>query len=60
MKRTANDTAFGWKTKSPCGRGMEIVNKYDLAGVASWRRGLETPAIWSVMKETLENRLREE
>lgn len=39
---------------------MEIVNKYDLAGVASWRRGLETPAIWSVMKETLENRLREE
>lgn len=38
---------------------MEIVNKYGLAGVASWRRGLETPEIWDVMKETLEKRLPE-
>src|SRR5690606_28342275 len=28
---------------------MEIVNKYGLAGVASWRRGLESPDIWTVM-----------
>jgi len=35
---------------------MEIVNKYGLAGVASWRRGLESPDIWTVMKETLEKR----
>lgn len=38
---------------------MEIVNKYGLAGVASWRRGLETPEIWDVMKESLEKRLAE-
>lgn len=35
---------------------IEIVNKYDLAGVASWRRGFETPDIWDVVKETLEQR----
>src|SRR5690606_881340 len=38
---------------------MQIVNQYGLSGVASWRRGLETPEIWDVMKETLEKRLPE-
>jgi len=32
---------------------MEIVNKYDLAGVASWRRGFEVPEIWQAIDETL-------
>lgn len=35
---------------------IEIVNRYDLAGVASWRRGFETPDIWNVIKDTLEQR----
>lgn len=35
---------------------IELVNKHDLAGVASWRRGFETPNIWDVIKETLEKR----
>ena len=35
---------------------MDIVNKYDLGGVASWRRGFETPIIWEAIKETLEKR----
>ena len=35
---------------------VEIVRKYDLAGVASWRRGFETPDIWTAIKETLEKR----
>jgi len=33
---------------------IELVKKLDLAGVASWRRGYETPQIWDVVKETLE------
>ncbi len=32
---------------------IEIVNKYDLAGVASWRRGFETPEIWEVINDTM-------
>ncbi|WP_429845267.1 glycosyl hydrolase family 18 protein [Brevibacillus sp. FIR094] len=32
---------------------MEIVNKYDLAGAASWRRGFEVPEIWQAIDETL-------
>lgn len=35
---------------------IDIVNRYDLAGVASWRRGFETPDIWHVIKDTLEQR----
>lgn len=35
---------------------IELVKKYDLAGVASWRRGYETPNMWPLIKETLEKR----
>ena len=35
---------------------IELVKKYDLAGVASWRRGYETPEIWDVIKDVLEQR----
>ncbi|TNJ62317.1 glycosyl hydrolase [Paenibacillus hemerocallicola] len=35
---------------------IELVKKYDLAGVASWRRGYETANIWDVIKQTLEKR----
>lgn len=33
---------------------IELVKKYDLAGVGSWRRGYEVPAIWDLIKKTLE------
>ena len=32
---------------------IELVKKYDLAGVASWRRGFESPDIWETIQETL-------
>ncbi|GIP35481.1 glycosyl hydrolase family 18 protein [Paenibacillus sp. J2TS4] len=32
----------------------ELVNKYNLAGIASWSRGFETPDIWEIIKETFE------
>lgn len=35
---------------------MEIVRKYDLAGVASWRRGFETADIWPAIQDVLERR----
>jgi spore germination protein YaaH len=35
---------------------IELVKKYDLAGVASWRRGFETPDIWPLIQNTLEKR----
>ncbi len=34
----------------------ELVKKYDLAGIASWRRGFEAPEIWDAIKSTLEKR----
>jgi spore germination protein YaaH len=37
---------------------IDLVHKYNLAGVASWRRGFEKPAIWEVIQSGLENRLR--
>ncbi|MFC4601935.1 glycosyl hydrolase family 18 protein [Cohnella hongkongensis] len=32
----------------------ELVRKYDLAGVASWRRGFESADIWEVLDKTLQ------
>ncbi|KRE91308.1 glycosyl hydrolase [Paenibacillus sp. Soil766] len=32
---------------------LALVEKYNLAGVASWRRGFEKPVIWDVMKDAL-------
>ena len=31
----------------------EIVKRLDLAGIASWRRGFETPNIWGVIEDVL-------
>jgi spore germination protein len=33
---------------------LDLVAKYDLAGIAIWRLGLEDPAIWSVIGEKLQ------
>lgn len=35
---------------------MELVKKYDLAGVGSWKRGLELPETWSWIQDTLQKR----
>ncbi|MCS7461376.1 glycosyl hydrolase family 18 protein [Paenibacillus doosanensis] len=32
---------------------MDLVKKYKLAGVASWRRGYENPAIWELIRTSL-------
>lgn len=32
---------------------LELVNRYALAGVAGWRRGLEKPEIWDLISEVL-------
>ena len=32
---------------------LELVNKYQLAGVAAWRRGLENPEIWDLFVDKL-------
>jgi spore germination protein YaaH len=34
----------------------ELVKKYNLAGIASWRRGFESQDIWNVIAKTLSNR----
>ncbi|TXK79642.1 glycosyl hydrolase [Paenibacillus sp. N3.4] len=32
---------------------IDLVKKYDLAGVASWRRGFEQPTMWKVIQDAL-------
>ncbi|QZY55662.1 glycosyl hydrolase family 18 protein [Crassaminicella profunda] len=32
---------------------VDLINKYNLAGIASWRRGFETEDIWNVIDENL-------
>ena len=33
---------------------VALVNKYNLAGVAAWRKGFETPDIWQAINEEIE------
>ncbi|WP_241242955.1 glycosyl hydrolase family 18 protein [Paenibacillus whitsoniae] len=33
---------------------LEIVKKYDLAGIATWRRGFEVPATWPILQKGLQ------
>ena len=33
---------------------VSLVHKYDLAGVASWRKGFETPEVWPALEDFLE------
>ncbi|MBO8173400.1 MAG: SH3 domain-containing protein [Bacillaceae bacterium] len=35
---------------------LELVKKYDLAGIASWRRGFERADIWPFIKKEMEKR----
>jgi spore germination protein YaaH len=34
---------------------MDLVQKYNLAGAAAWRRGYETQDIWSTINEQLKS-----
>jgi spore germination protein YaaH len=33
---------------------LELVEKYNLAGLAAWRRGLEKPEIWNLISDHFE------
>lgn len=33
---------------------MQLIQQYDLAGVAEWKLGLEDPSVWSVINQYLQ------
>ena len=39
--------------KSSMQKRLELIDRYNLAGVAAWRRGLEKPEIWELFKTFL-------
>ncbi len=41
------------ETEESVSKRLELIHEYDLAGVASWRRGFETPEIWELIKDNL-------
>lgn len=41
---------------SSMAKRMELVHKYNLAGVAAWRRGFEQPQIWTTIQEGLKKK----
>ncbi len=41
-------------------RRAELVNKYNLAGITGWRKGLETEDVWPIIEQTLQNTNKEE
>lgn len=50
-----NTTYKIWlETAESIQKRIKLVNEYDLAGTASWRRGFEKEEIWDVIKNTLD------
>jgi spore germination protein YaaH len=53
-KQSGNDTYKVWiEDASSMKKRVQLVKQHDLAGVAAWRRGFETPDIWEVICETI-------
>ncbi len=52
--KSGNKTCIFWLENSDTiAKRVQLANDYSLAGVASWRRGLEVSKIWSVINENL-------
>lgn len=56
-KTTVNDTTYSiWEEDAKSIESkMQLVGKYQLAGVAEWRLGLETADVWNVINQYLGN-----
>ena len=54
-KTVGNKTYKVWiEDKDSVEKRVQLVNKYNLAGVAAWSRGFETPDIWHTIANTIE------
>ena len=52
--KNGNKTCVFWLENSDTvKKRVELVNKYSLSGVASWRRGLEISKVWEVIEANL-------
>lgn len=50
-----NDLYQVWlEDKDSIGKKAELVPKYDLAGIAEWKLGFETPDVWQTIAEALQ------
>ena len=47
------DYSFWFETAETVGKRVDIANKYNLAGIASWRRGFETADVWDEINKEL-------
>ena len=56
-KATVNDTTYSiWEEDAQSIESkMQLVEKYQLAGVAAWRLGLETADVWNIINQYLKN-----
>ena len=52
--KSGNKTCIFWlENTDTVLKRVNLANKYNLAGVASWRRGLEISKVWDVIEENL-------
>lgn len=52
-KKDGKDCVFWLENTDTIGKRVELANKYSLAGVGSWRRGLEISKVWEIIQEKL-------
>lgn len=54
MAEDAKEYKIWLEDRSSLGYKASLVNKYSLAGIASWRKGFETQDIWSAIDKVLD------
>lgn len=54
-QKDGKDHSFWFETAETVGKRVDIANKYNLAGVSSWRRGFETADVWDEIYKKLNN-----
>lgn len=52
-KKNKNQIKVYVEDENSLEKKMELIEKYDLAGVAAWRRGFETKDVWNVIEEAV-------
>lgn len=52
-KSKSEDVIIWVEDENSLEKKLELMNKYELAGVASWRRGFETNGVWEKIEEAM-------
>ena len=60
MELQYSDNKIWIENEKSLDKKINLVEKYNLAGVAAWRKGFEKPEVWQLLEEKLNSKVPEE